>query len=41
MLNNIESDIETQDLPLESEIRQMLGFRNRMSVVTLETNCKR
>ena len=42
MLNNIENDTETQDLPLESEIRQMLRyryryrFRKRMSVVTLE-----
>ena len=35
MLKNIENDIATQDLSIESEIRQLQGCRNRMSVVTL------
>ena len=26
MLNNIENDTETQDLPLDSEIRQLLSI---------------
>ena len=40
MLNNIENDTETQDLPLDSEIRQLLIIRNRMSVVTLDTGTR-
>ena len=40
MLNNIENYTGTQDLPLESEIRQLLGCRSRMSVVTLEAGTR-
>ena len=28
MLNDIENDTVTQDLPLESEIRKLSGYRN-------------
>ena len=40
MLNNIENDTETQDLPLDSDIRQLLSFRIRMSVVTLDAGTR-
>ena len=40
MLKNIENDTVTQDLQLESEIRQLLGNRSRMSVVTLEAGTR-
>ena len=35
MLNDIENDTVTQDLPLESEIRKLSGYRNTLSVVIL------
>ena len=36
MLNNIENDTETQDIPVDNKVRQLLNLRNRMSVVTLD-----
>ena len=35
MLNDIENDTVTQDLPLESERRKLSGYRNTLSVVIL------
>ena len=37
---NIENDTEIQDLPLDSEIKQLLSFRKRLSVVTLEAGTR-
>ena len=40
MLNNIENDTEIQNLPLDSEKRQLLVLRNRMPVVTLDAGTR-
>ena len=40
MLNTIENDTQTQDLPLNSKIGQLLSLRNRMSVVTLDAGTR-
>ena len=40
MLNNIENDTKTQDLPIDSEVRQLLSARSRMSVGTLEEDTR-
>ena len=40
MLNKIENDTEIQNLPLDSEKRQLLVLRNRMPVVTLDVGTR-
>ena len=40
MLNNIKNVTKTQDLPLDSEIRQLLSVRKRMTIVTLNAGTR-
>ena len=36
MINAIENDTETKDLPDDSKIRQLTGCRDKLSIVTCQ-----